>query len=143
MNDLDRAKVVFHQKGLTLIIVKGSSILFETSSHMISGFLDAIELLGDKLEGASVADSVVGKAIALLFVHARIHHVYAEILSQKAKAVFEENGIAYEGKKLVDTILDANRSGLCPFEKAASEISNPKEGYEAFKALLQSLDKGK
>ncbi len=143
MNDLDIAKSTLHQKGLTLAIVKEGEVLFETDSHRITGFIGAIEKLAEKLEGASVADRVVGKAIALLCVYAGIHQVYAEVLSRKAETVFEENGIPCEWKELADTILDLNRSGVCPFEKAATDISDPKEAYAAFTALLQSLKAGK
>ena len=143
MNDLDIAKRNLHEKGLTLVIVKEGSVLFETGSHRISGFLGAIEQLGDKLEGAAVADRVVGKAIALLCVYVGIRHVYAEVLSRKAEAVFEENGVPCEWKELVDTILDLNRSGVCPFENAAADISDPEEAYATFKALLQSFKAGK
>jgi len=143
MNDLDIAKNTLYQKRLTLTIVKEGSVLFETGSHRISGFLGAIDQLGDKLEGASVADRVVGKAIALLCVYAGICRVYAEVLSRKAKAVFEENGIPCQWKELADTILNFDRSGVCPFEKAATDISDPKEAYAAFKALLQSFKASK
>ena len=139
MNDLDIAKSTLYKKELTLTIVKNGKVLFETGSHRISGFLDAVEKLGDKLEGASLADRVAGKAIALLCVYARISEVYAEILSRKAKGVFEENGIRHECRELVDNVLDSNKSGVCPFEKAASGISDPKDAYKAFKRLQESL----
>lgn len=143
MNDLDTAKNRLFEKKLTLVIVKNGEVLFETDSHRISGFLGAIEQLGAALEGASVADRVVGKAIALLCVYARIRLVYTEVLSRKAKAVFEENGVPCEWKELVDTILDLNRSDVCPFENAATDISDPEKAYATFKALLQSLKASK
>jgi hypothetical protein len=139
MNDLEIAKTQLHRKELTLVIVKNGEVLFETHSHRISGFLGAIEKLGAKLEGAAVADRVAGKAIALLCVYVKISDVYAEVLSEKAKAVFEENGIRHEWKELVDNILNVNKSQVCPFEKAAAEISDPKDAYKAFKALQESL----
>jgi hypothetical protein len=139
MNDLEIAKNKLHRKELTLAIVKNGEVLFETRSHRISGFLGAIEKLGSQLNGASVADRVAGKAIALLCVYAGIRHVYAEVLSRKAKAVFEENGIRHEWKELVANILNLNKSRVCPFEKAAAEISDPKDAYKAFKALQKSL----
>jgi len=142
MNDLDIAKNSLYQKELTLTIVKKGAVLFETGSHRISGFLGAIDKFGAELEDASVADRVVGKAIALLCVYAGVRCVYAEVLSRKAKAVFEENGVQCEWKALVETILDVNRCGVCPFEKAASDISDPEKAYVAFKALLQSFKAG-
>jgi hypothetical protein len=139
MSELETAKSRLHEENLTLVIVKNGEVLFETSSHRISGFLGAIEQLGNKLEGASVADRVAGKAIALLCVYTGIRHVYAEFISRKAKVVFEENGILCEWNELVDNILDLNRSGVCPFEKAAADISDPESAYAAFKTLLQSF----
>jgi hypothetical protein len=139
MSDLDIAKSRLQSDNLTLIVVKNGEVLFETGSHRITGFLSAIEQLRDSLKDGSVADRVAGKAVALLCVYAGIRHVYAEVLSRKAKAVFEENRIRHEWKELVDNILDLNRSGVCPFEKAASDISDPEKAYAAFKALQQSF----
>ena len=119
--------------------MKNGEVLFETGSHLISGFLAAIEQLGDRLEGASVADRVAGKAIALLCVYAGISNVYAEVVSKKAIAAFDENGIPCEWEELVDNILDLNRTGVCPFEKAAADISDPESAYNTFKALQRSL----
>ena len=143
MNDLGIAKDQLFRKDLTLVIVKNGGVVFETASHRISGFLGAIAQLGDRLEGASVADRVVGKAIALLCIYAGIREVYAEVLSRKAKTVFKENEVLCEWSNLVDTILDFNRSGVCPFEKAAEGISDPELAYETFKELLQSFMTGK
>jgi hypothetical protein len=139
MSDVNTAKSRLYGENLTLVVVKRGEVLFETGSHRISGFLGAIEQLSVRLAGASVADRVAGKAVALLCVYAGISEVYAEVLSRKAQAVFEENGIACEWKELVDNILDLNRSGVCPFEKAAAEISDPEKAYAAFKALQQSF----
>jgi hypothetical protein len=139
MSDLDIAKSRLYGKKLTLTIVKDGEVLFETGSHRISGFVGAIEKLGAKLEGAAVADRVAGKAIALLCIYAKISAVYAEVLSEKAKAVFEENGVRHEWKELVKNVLDLNKKGVCPFEKAAADISDPKDAYRKFKALQGSL----
>jgi hypothetical protein len=139
MNDLDIARNNLRRKGLTLAIVKNGEALFETRSHRISGFLSAVENLGDQLESASLADKVAGKAVALLCVYAGISAVYAETLSCKAKVVLEKNGIHTEWKELIDNVLDLNRSDVCPFEKTAEKISAPKDAFKAFKALQESL----
>jgi hypothetical protein len=139
MNDIEIAKRTLYKKGLTLAMVKNGEVLFETHSHRISGFLGAIEQFGDELEGASLADRVAGKAIALLCVYVKMKEVYAEVLSKKARIVFEQNGIPHEWKELVGNILDLNKSGVCPFEKAADGISDPKDAYRIFRALQESL----
>ena len=139
MSDAGIAKNRLYEKGLTLVVVKNGEVVFETGSHRISGFLGAIEQLGAGLKGAAVADRVAGKAVALLCVYASISNVYSGVLSRKAKAVFDEYGVPCEWKELVDNILDLNRSGVCPFEKAAADISDPEQAYATFKALLKSF----
>ena len=139
MNDLETAKKQLTQKQLTLIIVKNNVTLFETQSHRILGFLKAIEELGRNLKDASVADKVVGKAVALLCAYAGIKAVYAETLSRNARDVFEGSKITVEWKEFVDTILDTSKNDVCPFEKEAAKIITPEDAYEKFKALQQKL----
>ena len=142
MSDLDIAQKRLLEEELTLSIVKNGKILFETDTHKISGFLSAIDTLGATLRDASVADRVVGKAVALLCVYVKINEVYAEVLSKNAKTVFEKSEISHKWKVIVDNILDLNQSGICLFEKAATEISDPERAYTLFKELLQSFKTG-
>lgn len=139
MQDVEIAKKQLYDKQLTLAIVKIGQVLFTTDSHRISGFIRAIDTLGLELNGASVADRVAGKALALLCVYAKIDEVYAEVLSQKAKALFEQYRIACQWRELVDNVLDTNKAEVCPFEKAAANISEPENSYAAFKALLEKM----
>ena len=139
MQDLELAKKQLHDQQLTLAIAKGGQVLFQTNSHRISGFIGAIGKLGTQLNGASVADRVAGKALALLCVYAGIREVYAEVLSRKAQAVFEENKIGVQWQQLVDNVLDLNKAGVCPFEKVAADIVDPKDSFGAFKALLEKM----
>ena len=139
MQDLEIAKNELYSKQLTLSIVKDNRVLFQTDSHRISGFIRAIDTLGKGLNGASVADRVAGKALALLCIYAGIREVYAEVLSKQAQALFQENKLSCQYGQLVDNVLDLNKTGVCPFEKAASEISDPKDSYSLFKALLEKM----
>ncbi|MEM2971078.1 MAG: DUF1893 domain-containing protein [Candidatus Bathyarchaeia archaeon] len=134
-------KRLLNEKGITLSIVKNGEIIFECSSSGISGFLEAIEKLGEKLEDASVADTIVGKAIAFLCAYAEVKNVYAVILSKMAKEILEKHKIYHEREKLVENIMDFE-ADMCPFEKLTAEISNPSEAYKRLKALQNSLKHG-
>jgi hypothetical protein len=139
MQDLETARKRLNEKGLALSIVKEEKIVFETVSRGISGLLGAIERYKDELKGASVADKVAGKAVALLCVYAEVKAVYAAILSRKAKALLEENFICVEWDTLVPNVLDADKSTTCPFEELAAEIVDLEEAYTKLKALQDSL----
>ena len=141
MSDLEEAKNRLVENDLTLCIVKKGQIIFETGSHGISGFLDAIEKLGQKLEGASVADRVAGKAIALLCIYSKVKALYAFTLSTKAKELLEGSAIQFEWNDLVENILNPDGSKICPFEQMAMGISDPREAYQRLKALQESCSK--
>lgn len=140
MEDLQIAKNRLREKRLTLSIVKEKQILFETSSHGISGFLKAIEELGEGLDKASAADKVVGKAVALLCLWAGIDAVYASVMSMEAKELFEENAVYAEWDELVGNILGNCKSATCPFERLLAKITDPAEAYKKIKALQDSLE---
>ena len=140
MRDLEIAKNHLYDKQLTLAIAKNGQVLFQTDSHRISGFIHAIDTLGTQLKGASVADRVAGKALALLCVYAGMSEVYAEVLSKKAQALFRRKQHRLSsGSSWWIMCLDLNKTGVCPFEKAAADISDPKDSYGAFKALLEKM----
>jgi hypothetical protein len=139
MKDLEIAKKRLHSENLTLSVVKNSEVIFESKNRGLSGFLQALEKFGDSLKGASAADRVVGKAIALLCVYAGIKAVYASTLSKEAKTVFERHKVYFEWDMLVEKILDANKVEACPFEKASINISDPGEAYIKFKDLQRIL----
>lgn len=139
MNDLDIAKSRLYEENLTLAIVKNGALMYSTKSHRISGFLDAIEDCGENLNGSSLADRVVGKAVALLCVYSKIKEVYADVLSQKAQVVLKQNDIACNWSKLVSNVLDMSRADICPFERAAAGISDPEKLYETLKMIIAKL----
>jgi len=139
MNDLEIAKTLLSKERLTLVIVKNGEMLFETKFHRISGFLKAIEQQGKNLRDASVADRVVGKAVALLCVYANVKDVYAKTVSVEGKNVLQKNGIAVEAKELVNTILDDRKKDICPFEKEAADVNDPQVAFDRFKALQKKM----
>jgi hypothetical protein len=143
LEDLRIAKKHLVEEGLTLSIVKDGCVLFETGSHGISGLLRAIQEVGERLRGASVADKVVGRAIALLCLFAGVGGVYGSVMSGAAEELFEENGVHAEWAELIGSVLDECKSATCPFERLAGGISDPEEAYKKLKALQDSLKHGR
>jgi hypothetical protein len=139
LNDIDIAMERLHKEKVAIAVVKNGTTLFETRSRRIFGFLDAIDRLKGQLEDSSIADRVAGKTVALLCVYVKAKAVYADVLSKQAKIVLDEHGVKSNWGDLVENILNSDRSGLCPFEKAAEGISDPVEAYAAFVRLRRAL----
>ncbi len=134
-NDLNTAKERLKQKNLALVIAKNGRVVFETSSHGIGGLLRAIEELDKEMKGSSVADKVVGKAAALLCVHAGVFAVFAVTASEKGIQVLKDNKVLCQFENRVPRILNSGRSEICPFEKLVVNIANPREAYERLRSV--------
>ena len=94
---------------------------------------------GADLSGYCVADIVVGKAAALLFVKCGITNVFAKTLSQKAKKVLETYGVYYEYETLTDSIINRAGTDICPMEKAVVNTDDPEEAYKILKDKLHLM----
>ena len=138
MLDLTLAKLRLKEKNLTLSIVKGGKVLFETQSHGIIGLLQAIEKLGKELIESSVADKIVGRAAALLCAYSGVASVFAVTISEEGRRALEDNHVFYQFENRVPNILNYKRTDLCPFEKLTAGLANPKEAYEQIKSFVGS-----
>ena len=139
MNDLKIAKNRLQTKELTLVIVKNGEIIFETKETGIKGFLNAIEKSENSLKGSTIADKVVGKAIALLCIYAKVSAVYAKVLSKEAKILLEKYKINYEWSMIVKEILNLKKNQTCPFEMKAKNLIDPATAYRELKSLLKLM----
>jgi hypothetical protein len=132
---LEFAKRRLCETRLGLSIVKNGWVLFESGQRGVYGFLDAVEKEGSTLEGASVADRVVGEAIAFLCAYARVRAVYAVTMSEAGRAVLRRYSVYYEWQDLAENILTVDRAGVCPFERLVAGISDPQVAYERLKTF--------
>jgi len=139
MKDLEVAKEELKKHGLNLVVVKDGRILFETREHGLKGLFEAIEKLGGELDGSSAADRIVGLAAALLCAYVKVKAVYAVVASRKALEALEKHGVYVEFEEVVPVIFNRNKTGVCPFEKLAAEISNVEEAYEKLRGLEREL----
>jgi len=141
MMDLERAKRVLREEDKSLVIVKDGRVIFCSESHGIKGILEAIEKLGGRLSGASVADRIVGKAAALLLAYSKISRAYAVTISTSGLQTLRKNRIPVEYDSLVPEILDRNRKNKCPFEELTLSIESPTLAFVKLKAYMKSLQR--
>ncbi len=134
--DLELAKSALG--GHTIALCKNG----ETITSDSRGVKPMVELIdsGRSLDGYSVADKVVGKAAALLFVYAGIENVYAEVLSVLGAKVLEKHGIPYECGTVTERIVNRKGDGYCPMEIATTDIDDPAEALATVKAKLKEMN---
>ena len=132
MTDLQIAKN--NLEGYTICLCKDGACLY-SQKRGIAPMMDFIGS-GEDLTGYSVADIVVGKAAALLFVKCGIKKVFAKTLSKKAKSILESRGVDYEYQTLAENIINRAGTDICPMEKAVANTDDPEEAYNILKNKL-------
>ncbi len=75
----------------------------------------------------------------MLFVMTGAKAVYGEVMSEKGKAVLEENGIYCYYGTLVPKIKNRKGDGECPMEMAVKDVSEPKTAFLKIKERLIEL----
>jgi len=137
--DLEIAKLKLIEKGLSLVIVKNKKVIFETKKQGVNGLLEAIEKLNQELDGASVADKIVGVAAAMLFVYSGVSSVFALTISEGGIRMLKDNNIAYMFEKKVPNIMNRSKTDVCPFEKLAIASETAEEAYVKLKSCASQM----
>lgn len=91
---------------------------------------------GADLAGYSVADVVVGKAAALLFIKCGINNVFAKTLSENGKKVLEKYGVECEYETLTEKIINRAGTDMCPMGKAVLKCDDPEEAYKILRKQI-------
>lgn len=137
MTNLEKAKNNLGEHKISIV----SSTLSLTSD--LRGVMPIIDFInkGYDLSGASVADLVVGKAVAMLFIKAGIKDVDTIIISKPALKVLEEHHITVKYEKLVDNIINRDKTGLCPFESLVLDVDDVSIAYKLIVEKIESFKK--
>jgi hypothetical protein len=140
MEDTDLARSLLEEDKWNLVIVKKGQVLFGSKDRGIAPFFQAVRSIGKSLHNAAVADRVVGLAVAMLCVHARVGSVYAGIVSQGAFDMLKRNGVTVDGRSIVPHISNCDGTDLCPFEKLAESCQKPSQLLTALESLFEEGD---
>lgn len=138
MNDLNRAKALLESAPqYTCVLCLGETVYTDEQKGIapMMSFLDR----GVCLRGFSVADRIVGKAAALLFVLAGVRAVYAQVLSEGGMRVLAQHGIPFEYDTLTPAIINRKGTGLCPMEQAVRDIGTPEQARQAIRTAMERL----
>lgn len=133
--DLEKAKKSLC--GHTIALCKDDKILYSDKKG-ISPMIDFIESNTD-LAGYSVADLIVGKAVAMLFIKAGIIQVFAKTISKQAIEMLKKHNVPFRYEIMTDNIINRKGDDICPMEKAVINIDDIEQGYIAIKNTLLSL----
>ncbi|MBR0461936.1 MAG: DUF1893 domain-containing protein [Erysipelotrichaceae bacterium] len=136
MTDMEKARELLTDDK-TCVLVKDDRIYSSVRKGIapLMGFLNE----GIDIRGFSIADRIVGKAAASLYVLAGIKEAYGEVMSKAGAARLEEYHIPYTYGTLTERIINRKGDDICPMEKTVQDIDDPQDAYEALKEKIKSL----
>lgn len=118
-----------HQGGYSCVIRNHG----ETRTFHQRGVADLLALCQghkDFLNGAQIADKVVGKGAAALMVYGGAGEVHADVISSPALELLQAHGIRVTFQTETDRIVNRKGDGLCPVESLCLNLRSVKEMYE-------------
>jgi len=130
------ARSLLEEEKWNLIVVKEGQVLFSSRERGIGPFFQAVQSMGKSLHNAAVADRIVGLAVAMLCLHARITSVYAGIATTGAIDMLKGQGVTVSSKSTVPYISNYDGTDLCPFEKMARNSGNPAQLFSNLKSMF-------
>lgn len=137
MTDLELAKANLNHHSICLC--KGGEIITD-DGRGISPMMRFIHE-GRDLSGCSVADVIVGKAAAMLFVKAGVAAVFGRVMSTAGRDYLREHNIPCSRDTLTERIINRRGDDICPMEKTVAELDDVEEAYLALKAKLTEMKK--
>jgi hypothetical protein len=138
MTDLELAKQKLNADSLAFVIVQDGAVLRTGTREGIGELIEAVDALGDAVTGASLADKIVGKAVAMVARTAKLSAVYSPLMSQAACDALAIENISYEYDRFVPLILNKRNDGPCPMERLTMPINEPSQAIAALRDFVRA-----
>ncbi len=129
---------ILHRGGYSCVIRKGD----DTRTYHQRGVADLWQLCHDEehfLQGAHIADKVIGKGAAALMIYGGACEVYADVISRPALALLQEHGIEVSYREVTDRIVNRRGDGLCPVETLCVDLNTIDEMVETISNFINNL----
>lgn len=135
---LRKAKETLESGGYTCVLTDGT-VVYTSKLRGVKPLVQFLES-GTIPSGFSAADKVIGRATAYLYVLLGVREVYAQIISEPAAEVLRAKGIYVQYGTLVPNIINRKGDGICPFEAAVMEVTEPSLAYEAILSKMKEMN---
>jgi hypothetical protein len=130
IDGLNLARDIMQTSDSSVVVIKNSQILTKKKGDGIRPLLEAIEEVGEQMQGCIIGDRILGKASALLCRYAEVSAVYSPQGTKTAIALLIIGGVPSQIEQMIPYITNRTGDGMCPFEKMLENTTEPEEAYE-------------
>lgn len=132
--DLERAKEILAQSDATCVICKGD-VVYQSTQRGVAPLIAWLDSQTDMM-GFSAADKVVGRCAAFMYRLLGVRSVYGKVMSVEAVKVLRAGGVEASWGTLTETILNRQKTGVCPMELATRNIEDPENALYLMRSNL-------
>ena len=124
MTKLEEVKEILNTKNASLVVSYKSGDIKEYYQDRVEDIKAILSENENALKEAIIADKVIGKVAGSLLAVAGVKEIYADVISEYAIPILEENNIKYEYKEKVKYIINQTKTGMCPMENKYKDEMN-------------------
>jgi hypothetical protein len=140
--DLEQAKKLLKERSLAFAVVKDGEVIGSSVGRGVVDLLALVDSPGYALTGASLADKLVGKAVAAMVCYTGIGAVYTPLLSRPALEMLQRHAVALECDELVTMVLSRDGKVRGPLEQLLLEIHDPAKAVAALRDFFKARSIG-
>lgn len=130
MTNLEVVKERLYSTNASLVVQYANGEVKEYYQNRIKDIKAILQNDKQALQGATIADKVIGKVASSILAVAGVKEIYADVMSRYAIPVLEENDVRYEYKNLVEYIQNNDKTGMCPMESKYREETDIDKIYK-------------
>lgn len=136
-NNLEKAKQILQDNGYTFVACRDEDVI-TSRDRGVKPLLDLIEN-NFSLADYYVADKVIGKAAAYLYVILKAKNIYMHTASVHAISVFDRYNINSVCDNPVQAIRNRTDTGFCPMETTVKDVDDPFEALSKIKEKVKNM----
>ena len=129
MYNLQIVKEKLYSTDASLVVVYSNGECKEYYQNRINDIKEILKENREALQGAIIADKVIGKVAGSILTVAGVKEIYADVMSKYAITVLDKNNIRYEYRNLVNYVQNNEKTGMCPMESKYKEESDINKIY--------------
>lgn len=124
-------------EGATLVLSRKGEIFSVRNGRGIGPLIEALE--AGELAGSIVMDRVIGRAAAAICAMGRAAEVHTSLAAEGAEKILSSFGIKLQAQLVVPGILNRQKEGLCPMERAVKGLDDPAAMVIEIKKTLERI----
>ncbi|MDD4848552.1 MAG: DUF1893 domain-containing protein [Bacteroidales bacterium] len=126
--------------GFSCVISNGGEVR-TFSQRSIADLYSVLKNDAAFLNGAVVADKVVGKGAAALLILGKIDKLYTHVISELALSLLQKSSIQVGYDKVVPHIINRTKTDWCPIEKRVKDCTTAAETLSEIEKFLADIKK--